>query len=62
LETEGRRDRRRDLGDEVGKKKSVRRIEFYWLCEDCAARMTLAFDKIGGVSVRPQASVRATAA
>jgi hypothetical protein len=57
LETEGREDRRRHLGDETGVSKPLRRIEFYWLCEDCAERMTIAFDKVSGVSVRPR-SVR----
>ena len=57
LETEGREDRRRQLGDETGISKPLRRIEFYWLCEDCAERMTVAFDKVSGMSVRPR-SVR----
>lgn len=65
LETEGREDRRRRMGDDAGISKSLRRLEFYWLCEKCAERMTLAFDKVSGLSVlprpvRPQ-SVRAAA-
>jgi hypothetical protein len=54
LETEGRHDRRRQLGDEQGAGRCLRRIEFYWLCEDCSATMTLSFDKNTGMSVRPQ--------
>jgi len=62
METEGRHDRRRDLGDDSGMRKPVRRIEFYWLCDDCAGKMTLTFDRTSGVSVRAQASAHATAA
>ena len=43
-------------------KRSVRRLEFYWLCDDCARRMTLAFEKGVGVSLRPKSSRSATAA
>src|SRR5437763_3193029 len=53
LETEGRQDRRRHLGDEIGK-KPLRRLEFYWLCDDCAGKMTLTFDKVSGISVQPR--------
>jgi hypothetical protein len=53
LETEGREDRRHHLGDETGVSKPLRRIEFYWLCEDCAEKVTIAFDKVSGLSVHP---------
>ena len=53
LETEGREDRRRHLGSEAGVGKPLRRIEFYWLCEGCAEKMTIAFDKVSGLSVHP---------
>jgi hypothetical protein len=56
LETEGRQDRRRNLGGETGAGKPLRRIEFYWLCQDCAEKMTLAFDRTTGISVRPRAA------
>ena len=59
METDGRLDRRHSMGSENGTGKCLRRIEFYWLCEDCADRMTLAFDKATGVSVRPRAPMRA---
>ncbi len=29
------------------------RISRFWLCGECASRLTLAFDKIKGVVVRP---------
>jgi len=54
LETEGREDRRRHLGDESGVSKPLRRIEFYWLCEHCAEEMTLTFEKGAGVLVHPR--------
>lgn len=60
VETEGRHDRRRDMSGQAG--KPLRRIEFYWLCGECANKMTLAFDRTSGISVRPQAVARATAA
>ena len=45
-------ERRGLLGDERGAKKPMRRVEFYWLCDDCAKNMTLTFDQTSGVSVR----------
>jgi hypothetical protein len=52
LETEAGVDRRRSLGNDEEMEKHLRRIEFYWLCENCASRMTLVFEKGVGVSVR----------
>ena len=34
--------------------RSVRQIEHFWLCGACAARMTLVYDKVHGVQVRPK--------
>jgi hypothetical protein len=51
-----------DQTDDNDMKRSVRRLEFYWLCDGCARRMTLAFEKGVGVSIRPQFSRSATAA
>ena len=48
--------------DDNGMKKSVRRLEFYWLCDECARKMTLAFERGVGVSVRPKLTRSATAA
>jgi Fe2+ or Zn2+ uptake regulation protein len=64
VETEGRQDRRRQLGEEVGITKPMRRLEFYWLCENCAEQMTLEFDKKTGITVRARVKLtlaRATA-
>ncbi len=59
LETEAGLDRRRALGNDDSMKKPLRRIEFYWLCEDCAGKMTLVFEKGAGVSARPSAQAAA---
>jgi len=40
---------------------SSRKIEFFWLCDDCASTMTLIFRK-GEISVEPIKKVRAAAA
>ena len=52
LDKERGYDRRRAMGDEREAKKPMRHVEFYWLCDDCARNMTLAFDESSGVSVR----------
>jgi hypothetical protein len=38
---------------EPGEKKPGRRIEFFWLCTDCASEMTLAYDRRNGVTTQP---------
>ncbi|MCU1295873.1 MAG: hypothetical protein JWO91_151 [Acidobacteriaceae bacterium] len=45
---------------ETGIKKPMRRVEFFWLCDTCATRMTLIFDK--NLGVRAQTVARAQAA
>lgn len=56
----------RSGGPEPGYENGVRKpgphLEFYWLCDDCASRMTLAFEKGVGVSVRPKFVRSASAA
>ncbi len=52
-ETEVGFDRRHTMGEGDEMKKPRRRIEFYWLCENCSERMTLVFEKGVGVSPRP---------
>ena len=54
LDKESSYERRRQLGDEQAAKKPMRHIEFYWLCEDCAKTMTIAFDQVTGVAIRHQ--------
>ena len=48
--------------DDNGMKKSMRRLEFYWLCDECARKMTLTFERGVGVSTRPKLTRSATAA
>lgn len=40
--------------DENGMKKQVRRLEFFWLCDDCSSKLTLTFDRSAGILVRPK--------
>ncbi len=40
----------------------TRRIEFFWLCEECAATMTLVFKKGAGVVPTPLLRAHAAAA
>ena len=63
LETTAGFDRRHSLDDDEGvASKPMRRIMFYWLCENCAARMTLGFNKNTGIYVRPEARAQSAAA
>lgn len=41
-----------DEGPQLGRKHS-RGIEFYWLCENCSAEMTLVYRKGSGVTIQP---------
>jgi len=54
LETESGYDRRRAFGPESGSKKPLRHIEFFWLCQECDAKMILVSEKGSGVAVRPR--------
>jgi hypothetical protein len=54
-------DRRRTLGQDAREDKPLRRLEFFWLCQDCAEKMTLIFDKESRVSVRRKDYARAAA-
>ncbi len=44
----------------AGVKKSARRIEFFWLCENCAVSMTVAFKDGEGLTVQPMARAHAS--
>jgi hypothetical protein len=59
LEIDSGLDRRRSLGTDDALRKPLRRIEFYWLCENCSRRMTIVFEKGMGVSARPNAFPKA---
>jgi hypothetical protein len=43
------------------RKKPARRVEFFWLCQDCSAKMTLSFEKGVGVTIQPVTRVHAMA-
>jgi hypothetical protein len=42
--------------------RSVRQIEHFWLCGACSARLTLVYDEVHGVQVRPKQFSMAQAA
>ena len=42
-------------------KKPARRVEFFWLCKDCAASMTLSYKFGAGVVAIPVKRVRSAA-
>jgi hypothetical protein len=48
-------------GADPESKKPSRRIAFYWLCRDCAAAMTLTYDKGFGVTTKPLERARGAA-
>jgi hypothetical protein len=53
LETNGNGDNTRvDVADPHGKNPS-RRLEYFWLCDECASVMTVSFKKGVGVATRP---------
>jgi hypothetical protein len=45
----------------AAERRSMRRLEFFWLCGHCARQMTLAFDRGRGVVVVPTHTQRAVA-
>ena len=48
------------FGTDAQAQSATRRIEFFWLCEQCAPTMTLVFEK--GMGVVPSPLLRAKAA
>ena len=52
VETLSGLERRRSLGRDAEHGKPMRRLEFFWLCDECATRMTLVFNRQSGVAVR----------
>lgn len=61
FEAEAGLERRRSMGSEGNARKQMPRLEFFWLCDACAAKMTL-FSADGVVSVRPHLAAGAKAA
>ncbi|MBZ5719707.1 MAG: hypothetical protein LAO03_04935 [Acidobacteriia bacterium] len=41
------------FGTDTGVRKPARHLEFFWLCDNCAATMTLTYQKGVGVTARP---------
>ena len=62
METSSGLERRRSMGQDEVLSRPLRRIEFYWLCENCASKMTLVWDENSGVSVQPYARAVSAAA
>jgi len=62
VETSARLERRRTLGQDSSSEKTLRHLEFYWLCESCAEKLTVVFDKNSGITVRPNISAHSAAA
>jgi hypothetical protein len=42
-------------------KKPARRMEYFWLCRDCAAELTLVFKKGVGITTKPLAPAQPAA-
>jgi hypothetical protein len=49
------------FGADAEMKKPARRVELFWLCNECASKMTLVFSKDAGAAVRPIAQAKAAA-
>jgi hypothetical protein len=41
------------MGIDPTVRKRVQRVEFFWLCSACSARMTVKYEKGSGIVVRP---------
>jgi hypothetical protein len=50
------------LGADPPAQGVTRRIEFFWLCEECAPLLTLVFEKGLGIVTRPLLRAKASAA
>ena len=61
IETAIGTERRRALGIGLEDKNLLKRLEFYWLCDSCAERFTLIFDRASGITVCPRDRSRAAA-
>jgi hypothetical protein len=51
-----------NFGADPGMTKATSRIEFFWLCEECAPEMTLTFKPGVGVTTQPLARADLAAA
>jgi hypothetical protein len=62
MDTSSGMERRRSMVQDEVVTRRLRRVEFYWLCENCASQMTLVCDEQTGVSVRPNSRAVSAAA
>jgi hypothetical protein len=62
METSAGYERRADFAGDGEAKRPTRRLEYFWLCEECATRMTLAFEKGVGIMTRPLTRARSASA
>lgn len=46
------------FGEDPAVKKPSRKTEYFWLCDECAARMTLVFTKGMGITARSLARAK----
>jgi hypothetical protein len=42
------------FGDDADVFQPGRRLEYFWLCEECSPSLTLAFDKAEGITAVPR--------
>ena len=61
MESEARFGSRNQASADPDGKKPARRVEYFWLCRDCAAEMTLVFKKGVGVTTKSLAPAQPAA-
>lgn len=61
LETATGLERRRSMGPDGDHARALRHLEFYWLCEECAPKMTIVFERDSGVKVRDKVPTKSYA-
>jgi len=53
METSAGYEARPDFARDGDTKIPVRHLEYFWLCEECASRMTVVFEKGLGITTKP---------
>jgi hypothetical protein len=53
METEIQSENSSSLAYGPDRKRSMRHLEFFWLCDNCASTMTLVYEKGVGVRAKP---------
>jgi len=59
FEKEPREDAQPLMGFDPTVRKHSQGVEFYWLCEKCATKMTLRYRKGSGVTTKPLSAMKA---